>query len=195
MRAFLLALFLLAPQAAAASTQTVKASWEPGYLDARYRGYDCVHAQNAIEDILRLIDGRRVETKCYWRSGLVSSWEVLTPVKKDLKKKKIGDFLSRQSDSPWLAGVKADIDTFSEEATVLDARWQSATLSRWTQDALACNIYADTLDRLLDELPIKRGNYTIFCNQGSGHISVNLEYLRPAKTGNKPARKRSFAAR
>lgn len=164
--------------AAAAETKPIKAEWKSYYYDGpNYRRYQCANAMSAVEEILSIIDARKVYTKCSWNYGLSADWEALTLVKEDPSAKAITAIFSprvgpfRGLDSKWRE--------LSGEGGVIEARWQTVSLQRRMSDLRACNTYVRVLDYLLDELPVRNISQTVFCNTGSSYIHVRFDYLRP----------------
>lgn len=140
------ALFVLLALCAPASAQ-VPARWTAAsYAGPNYRRYECLHAKDALTQILSAAGARAVRTDCSWSYGLSASWEALTPAKD---------------------GTAA-------------AAWASARVQASLSDVRACNIYSDVLDYLLENLPVRRGNLSVFCQTGSSFISADFEHLSAA---------------
>ncbi len=164
--------------AAAAETKPIKAEWKSYYYQGpTYRRYECANAMSAVEEVLAIIDARKVYTKCSWNYGLSADWEALTLVKEDPSGKAIGMMFSSRV-GPF-TGLDSKWRELSGKEGVIEARWQTISLQRRMNDLRACNTYVRVLDYLLDELPVRNISQTVFCNTGMSYIHVRFDYLRP----------------
>ncbi|MEK7859020.1 MAG: hypothetical protein AAB320_07750 [Elusimicrobiota bacterium] len=135
---------LLSLWAVGASAEIVPARWvAAAYGGPNYRRYDCLHAKDALAEILSAVGARAVRADCSWSYGLSASWEALAPVKEG----------------------------------AVPAAWTSVRVSRSVSDLRACNIYSDVLEHLLENLPVRRGNLSVFCQTGSSFISADFQRL------------------
>ena len=140
-----------------AATETVRAAWKRYYYDGpQRRHYDCWPALQALGAALDMTESRRGSSGCSGSRGLSADWLTLTPLK--------------EGETP--------------DGPVVEATWVRATMQTSLSDPRGCVAYADTLGYLLDRLPVRRVTQSVFCQQGSGYISVSFEY--PASLGARP---------
>ncbi len=140
----------VARQKAESGTATVRSDWRRySYAGPSRRSYECVPALRALDAALDMTESRRGSSGCSGSRGLFADWRTLTPLK---------------------AGEAPD-------GEVVEAVWVRATVQITMSDPRGCVAYADTLDYLLDRLPVRGVSQTVFCQQGGGYISVSFEYL------------------
>lgn len=131
-------------------TATVRSDWRRySYAGPSRRYYDCVPALQALNAALDMTQSRPGSSGCSGSRGLFADWRTLTPLK---------------------AGETPD-------GEVVEAVWVRATVQITLSDSRGCMAYADTLDYLLERLPVRSVSQTVFCQQGSGYISASFEYL------------------
>ncbi len=176
----ILLLGLAAP--ALAQVQTVKAVWKHyAYDGPRYRGWDCIASLNALDDLLWMMEARRKKSQCSWNWGLQAEWEALTPVK-DQNSRSVARFLDGlERQGGWLSGLGEKWKDSGAPEEPAEALWARANLQRSMNDTWACNIYANTLDYLLDRLPVRNVNQMVFCQTGTSFISLSFDYLKDSK--------------
>lgn len=173
---------------AAAEPAPVKAVWKSyQYAGPDYRRYDCGPALSALDALLTAMDAREVRKGCSWNYGISASWEALAPLKQDAPESRVASLMKTLSKSAegWLGGKARDWKDDS-----VDAQWGQAQLQVNPGPGRACQVYAEVLDYLLETLPVRKVSSQVFCDGGSGMISVSLEYLAPAeagRTGRRPA--------
>ena len=172
MRKALLILLLAVPAAAQSPVKAVWKSYE--YDGPRYRGYECVPSLHAVQDVLDLIRGRRRAAQCSWSMGVDARWEALAPAKPEsLAVARL--VRSLDGKAPWLIGLD---EKWSEGAPAeVDAVWARGTIHRTISDLRDCNIYSETMDYLLERLPVRGVQQSVFCQPGSSWISVSFEFL------------------
>ncbi len=137
-------------QKAAPGTATVRSDWRRySYDGPSRRSYDCVPALQALNAALDMTESRRGSSGCSGGRGLFADWRTLTPLK--------------EGETP--------------DGAVVEAVWVRATVQITVSDPRGCVAYADTLDYLLERLPVRGVSQTVFCQQGSGYISASFEYL------------------
>lgn len=143
----------------AAQGEAVKAAWRAYAYDGprRRHPYECVPALHAVNDVLSLMEARVRRKHCSGYNGLVAEWESLVPV-----------------EAPASAAAAA------APGQAVDAAWVRGTLQVSLADPHGCWVYSETLDYLLDMLPVKKPSQTVFCQQGQSFISVSFDYLAPA---------------
>lgn len=135
---------------AAPGTATVRSEWRRySYDGPGRRSYDCVPALQALDAALDMTESRRGSSGCSGSRGLFADWRTLTPLK--------------EGETP--------------DGAVVEAVWVRATMQITLSDPRGCMAYADTLDYLLDRLPVRGVSRTVFCQQGRGYISASFEYL------------------
>jgi len=137
-------------QRAAPGTATVRSEWRRySYAGPSRRAYDCVPALQALDAALDMTESRRGASGCSGSRGLFADWRTLTPLK----------------------------DGETPDGEVVEAVWVRATVQITLSDPRDCMAYADTLDYLLESLPVRGVSHAVFCQQGRGHISASFEYL------------------
>ena len=140
---------LSAEPSAKAAAGPVKAVWRKQYYDGPRQRYGCVTAMGAVRDAVDATNSREGVVRCSGRDGLRADWTALVPLKD-----------GEQTNEP-----------------VVDAAWSRAGWQRTTSGGNDCNAYIETLEWMLDRLPVRNVTLNAFCQPGSSHISLNFEYL------------------
>lgn len=136
-----------AMQPAAVSEGTIRATWKKHGMSGGPRRNQCVSALYALDDVLNMTDARNVRKGCSWNNGLRADWESLTALKD---------------------GEQAD--------EVVQAVWKTASMQRHMSGG-DCYGYMEALDRVLERVPVRKVQQSVFCDGGSGFISLSFEYL------------------
>ena len=130
--------------------QSVRAVWRSASYDGpSHRTYDCVPALNAVVAALDATESRPGQRGCSGSRGLFATWTALTPLK---------------------AGEAPSGD-------VVEATWARANLQYSMSDSRGCSAFVETLEYMLDRLPVRNVNESVFCQPGSSLIMVSFEYL------------------
>lgn len=167
------ALMLLCVRAEAG---TVKAEWKANYYRGPSYRWGCVQVLMGVEQILSLVEAREVKAHCSGNYGLRASWEALSPTK-DSAKEKIAALLP--SPGRGIFGGVAERWRELSDSSTINAVWRRGTLQYQISDGRACQAFVEAMDYMLAELPVRNVNQTVFCNTGSGFISLSLDYLAP----------------
>lgn len=174
-----IAVSLLAASSFAA--ESVSVEWRPyDYRGPSYR-WGCVDALMGVENILSLIQARQVKAYCSVNYGLQAHWEALAPSRVQAGRERVGALISAQERTGAFSGKLAGGEILGEAS--LKAHWRRGTLQYNLSSVRACNVFAELLDNLLPELPVRNVSQTVFCNTGSSTVYLSLEYLALDEAG------------
>lgn len=168
-----IAVSLLAASVFAA--ESVSVEWRPyDYRGPSYR-WGCVDALMGVENILSLIQARQVKAYCSGNYGLQAHWEALAPSRVQAGRERVADLLSAQGRQDVFPGLLSSWENAGDAP--LKAHWRRGALQYNLSSLRACTVFAELLDTLLPDLPVRNVNQTVFCNTGSSHVYLSLEYL------------------
>jgi len=131
-----------------AADATVRAVWRQSSYDGPRRRYDCIPALHAVAAALDAVEAKSVSRGCSGSRGVFATWSALTPLK----------------------------DGETPSGPVVEASWVRAQLQFSLSDPRGCSAFAETLEHMLDVLPVRNVNVSVFCQPGSSFISAGFDY-------------------